>query len=117
MCNVKIRDIRETMYNQFKSFDVKYDRIYNLIYCYRSLIISCTYIHIHISIYYISNERFFLRYTRLIILPAVNGNAVASIVFFLPIYSISGPPAMPPTSALSGISDPIHMLCNIKFGI
>jgi len=51
-----------------------------------------------------------------IILPPINGNAVASIVFFLPIYSMSGPPAMPPISALSGISDPIHMPCDIKFG-
>lgn len=61
--------------------------------------------------------KFFLRCAFSIILPPKNGNAVASIVFFLPIYSMSGPPAMPPTSALNGISDPIHMLCNIKFGM
>lgn len=41
--------------------------------------------------------------------PAMNGNAVARIVFLLPRYSMHGPPAMPPKSALNGMIDPIHM--------
>lgn len=48
------------------------------------------------------------------ILPPRNGNDVARIVFLLPMYSMSGPPVMPPKSALNGMIDPIHMLCNIN---
>lgn len=44
----------------------------------------------------------------------MNGIDVESIVVFLPKYSMHGPPATPPKSALSGISEPIHMLCNIN---
>lgn len=51
------------------------------------------------------------------LLPAMNGNAVASIVFLLPRYSMQGPPAIPPKSALSGISDPIHMPCNVRLKV
>lgn len=40
--------------------------------------------------------------------PKPNGKAVKSIVFLRPTYSISGPPAMPPNSALSGMIEPIQ---------
>lgn len=41
--------------------------------------------------------------------PAMKGIAVARMVFLLPRYSMQGPPAMPPNSALNGITEPIHI--------
>jgi hypothetical protein len=41
-------------------------------------------------------------------LPKKKGKAVKSMVFLLPTYSIKGPPAIPPNSALSGIIEPIQ---------
>lgn len=38
----------------------------------------------------------------------MNGIAVAKIVFFLPKYSINGPPAIPPTKPANGIIPPTH---------
>lgn len=70
---------------------------------------------VKIKLFNSSMRKFYMNMLRsLTILPPINGNAVASIVFRLPRYSIHGPPAMPPKSALSGMSEPIHMPCNIK---
>lgn len=41
----------------------------------------------------------------------MNGVAVARMVFFLPRYSISGPPRMPPTRPAKGIIPPTHEPC------
>lgn len=38
----------------------------------------------------------------------MNGTAVAKIVFFLPKYSIKGPPAIPPAKPANGIRPPTH---------
>lgn len=44
-------------------------------------------------------------------LQIIKGIPVASIVVFLPMDSIRGPPAMPPMSAASGMRLPIHEPC------
>jgi hypothetical protein len=38
----------------------------------------------------------------------MKGTAVARIVFFLPKYSMKGPPAIPPTRPANGIKPPTH---------
>lgn len=38
----------------------------------------------------------------------MNGTAVARIVFFLPKYSMKGPPAIPPAKPAKGIRPPTH---------